>query len=164
MEYNSFTGNLAVLGGLPDLKEIFLRNNSLQAHLEFLKSKDMSNLISIWLDNNSITMSIPTEIGKLTNLRSVSIANTKLTGTIPTEVGLLTNLQRLWLYKNNLTGTVPTEMELLTSLELLKLEENEIQGTMPSKVCKHVNRSSYELKAVTADCAEIACKCCTQCF
>lgn len=164
MEYSALTGNLAVLAELPALEQIYLRHNDLNAHLNFLKNDVMSNLLSIWLDGNSIVMTIPSEIGQLTDLRSISMADAKLTGTIPTEVGLLTNLQRLWLYKNDLTGMVPTELENLTNLELLKLEQNDLEGSIPSKVCKAVDHSSYAKSAVAADCDKVDCECCTECI
>lgn len=164
MEYNSLTGNLAVLAELPKLEQVYLRQNELESHLNFLKSDNMSNLMSLWFDGNDIVMGIPTEIGELTELRSISIADTKLTGTIPTEIGLLSNLQRLWLYKNELTGTVPTELENLSSLELLKLEDNDLEGSIPHKVCKIIDHSSYAKSAVAADCDKVDCECCTECF
>lgn len=161
MEYNALTGYLAVLSELPALEQIYLRHNDLHAHLNFLKT-DMSNLLSIWLDGNSIVMAIPSEIGQLTDLRSISLADAKLTGTIPTEVGLLTNLQRLWLYRNDLTGSIPSELENLTNLEMLKLEENDLTGTISSKVCTAVGRSGkWE---VAADCDKVDCECCIECL
>ena len=39
-----------------------------------------------------------------------------LTGTIPTELGLLSNLEELWLSYNQLTGTVPTSLASLSNL------------------------------------------------
>lgn len=163
MEYNRLTGDLAVLAKLPSLEQLYLRHNELQAHLDFLKTDAMPNLMSIWLDGNSIVMTIPSQIGKLTELRSISMADTKLAGSIPTEVGLLTNLQRLWLYNNELTGSIPSELANLTNLEILKLEQNGLEGSIPSHVCKTVGRSSYSKSAVAADCDKVDCGCCTEC-
>jgi len=164
VEYNALTGYIAVLGGMPALEQVYLRHNELHAHLNFLKSDSMSNLLSLWLDGNNIVLTIPTEIGKLTELRSLSVSDAKLTGTIPTEVGLLTNLQRLWLYRNELTGTIPSELGLLTNIELLKLEENELGGSIPSVVCTTVAHATHPQSEVAADCDKVDCKCCTECF
>lgn len=163
MEYNSLTGNLAVVSELPAMEQLYLRHNDLNAHLEFLKSDYLSNLLSLWVDSNDILGTIPSEIGKLTELRSLSIAYAKLTGSIPSEIGLLTNLQRLWLFENELTGSVPSELANLSSIKLLKFEYNNLTGSIPHKVCKHIEHSQYAKSAVAADCA-IDCECCEECF
>jgi Leucine-rich repeat (LRR) protein len=122
------TGDLPALGELQGLTYIYLRHNTLSANLDFIKSGNLTKLASLWLDDNGISQTIPTEIGLLTSLASISIANANLTGTIPTELGLLTNLQRLWLFNNQLSGKIPTQLEQLVNLEVLKVNDNSIKG------------------------------------
>jgi len=121
----------------------------------------------MWLDSNTITGTLPTELGLLTELASVSLTNATLTGTIPTQMGDLTNLRRLWLYNNQLTGTIPTQLDQLTKLEILELYHNSLTGSVPQGVCTNVDSSAYQFKSLTADCvSEVQCSksCCTQCY
>jgi len=47
------------------------------------------------LNDNLLTSSIPTEIGRLTNLTRLSMYNNMLNSSIPTEIGLLSTLTEL---------------------------------------------------------------------
>eukprot|EP00240_Pyramimonas_obovata_P017656 CAMPEP_0118923748 /NCGR_PEP_ID=MMETSP1169-20130426/2164_1 /TAXON_ID=36882 /ORGANISM="Pyramimonas obovata, Strain CCMP722" /LENGTH=45 /DNA_ID= /DNA_START= /DNA_END= /DNA_ORIENTATION= len=40
------------------------------------------------------------------------LGRNSLTGTLPTELGLLTSMGLMSLYRNSLTGTLPTELGL----------------------------------------------------
>lgn len=164
IESNFLTGALPFLGEMPALEYVYLRRNSLSSHLNFLKSGQLTNLFSIWLDGNDITRTIPTQVGHLTSLASMSVTNASLTGTIPTEFAILPLLNRLWLYGNELNGTVPEALENITKLEILEIQDNKLTGTMPSGICDTIRKSEYENKALVADCEEVKCNdCCTKC-
>ena len=120
----------------------------------------------MWLDNNQITGTIPTEIALLTDLASLSMAEMDLVGTIPREVGnSLSRLRRAWLYNNKLVGTIPMNFNQLSFLEVFEIHGNEITGYMPQDVCTFISSSLYEFKSLTSDCvSEIVCDCCTVCY
>ena len=59
------------------------------------------------LDSNSLSGTIPAELGNLHNLSSLFLSSNQLTGTIPAELGNLENLQYLFLAGNQLAGCVP---------------------------------------------------------
>ena len=123
--------------------------------------------VALWLDNNKIPGTTPTEIGLLTELASVSMTNATLSGTIPTEMGNLVNLRRLWLYANDLTGNIPAQLDQLVDLEVLELHNNKLSGAVPQGVCANVDGSGYEFKSLTTDCVkEVTCDrtCCTECY
>ncbi len=61
----------------------------------------------IVLDDNSLSGSIPAELGNLTNLTSLYLNVNSLTGSIPSELGNLTNLTGLSIGDNFLTGPLP---------------------------------------------------------
>jgi hypothetical protein len=123
--------------------------------------------VALWVDNNVITGTIPTEIGLLTDIASISITNSSLTGTIPTEFGNLSDLRRLWLYNNQLTGQIPAQLDSLAQLEVLEVHHNKINGAMPQGICSVIDKSEYEYKSLTTDCnSKVTCdsSCCTKCF
>jgi Leucine-rich repeat (LRR) protein len=89
---------------------------------------------SSYLDGNSLTSSIPPEIGYLAAVETISLTFNSLTGTIPTELGLATSLRELYLDFNQLTGPLPTQLGSLTMLESVWVDENELTGTLPSEL------------------------------
>lgn len=170
VESNYLTGALPeAMGSLSNLVYIYARRNLLQVSLDNMFPPDVSvypALFSLWIDNNEVTGSIPTTIGQILGLASLSMTNTTLTGSIPTELGLLTNLKRVWLYENNLTGNIPIQLASLNQLEVFEVHTNpSLTGSIPATVCSAVASSTYELAALTADCATVSCEgCCTQCY
>jgi Leucine-rich repeat (LRR) protein len=99
--------------------------------------------IDLW--SNSLTGSIPTELGNLSNLTILSLSSNDLTGTIPTELGNLSNLTSLYLYSNELTGTIPTELGNLSNLSYLSLGNNDLTGTIPTELGNLSNLTSLSL-------------------
>jgi Leucine-rich repeat (LRR) protein len=123
--------------------------------------------VALWLDDNKITGTIPTEIGLLTELASISLTNATLRGPIPTELGKLSGLRRLWLYSNKLTGSIPAELNHLSGLEVLQVHNNSLNGAMPQGICSIIDKSPYEFKSLTSDCVtKVTCdsSCCTECY
>ena len=57
--------------------------------------------------------------------------------------------------------TVHSNSFLATRKDVLTLHENELVGSVPSLICLLVDDPLSEL---TADCDEIECSCCTECF
>ena len=65
------------------------------------------SITRLYLDSNSLSGSIPTEIGDLTNLTSLWLPSNSLSGSIPAEIGDLANLTSLLLYSNKSVGVDP---------------------------------------------------------
>ena len=86
------------------------------------------------LANNSLTGTIPGELGNLTNLTRLTLNNNSLSGSIPAELGNLSNLKYLWLAVNSLTGSIPNELGNLTKLSELTLSNNDFTGTVPASL------------------------------
>ena len=73
------------------------------------------NVASLVLNNNSLSGSLPPELGNLTNLTTLYLFNNSLSGIIPSELGNLTNLTSLGLSDNSLSGSIPAELGNLTN-------------------------------------------------
>jgi hypothetical protein len=79
-------------------------------------------------------------------------------GQIPHDLGLLTDLTDLNLDDNLLFGTIPSSLGALTALTSLYLNDNQLVGTMP--FCD----SDQYFEYLAADCDEVDCDCCTECY
>ena len=92
------------------------------------------------LGTNSLTGSIPPQLGNLTNLVHFYLNNNSLTGFIPGELGNLTNLLNLNVSSNSLSGTIPSELgNLGQNLSSLSLNNNELCGAIPPTLINLVN-------------------------
>ncbi|MCE2441541.1 MAG: leucine-rich repeat domain-containing protein [Candidatus Latescibacteria bacterium] len=106
---------------------------------------------SLNLRNNSLSGSIPAELGDLTNLKYLALNNNSLSGSIPAELGDLTNLRELYLHENNLTGPIPAELGNLTKLETLDLRDNKenrnggLTGSIPAELGDLTNLKELNL-------------------
>ncbi|MBC6477038.1 MAG: putative Ig domain-containing protein [Hormoscilla sp. GM7CHS1pb] len=114
-------------------RNLSLTNNSLTGTIPS-ELGELSNLTKLRLHNNEITGTIPTELGELANLQILGLSANALTGTIPPELGNLTSLQNLYLWQNELTGAIPPELGNLTGLRNLWLQGNHLTGDLPASV------------------------------
>ncbi|MFK7979764.1 MAG: leucine-rich repeat domain-containing protein [Saprospiraceae bacterium] len=97
-------------------------------------TNDNGCVITLDLNNNQLTGTIPIELGNLGNLQTLYLYTNQLTGTIPSALSSLTNLERLYLYDNQLTGTIPSEIGNLTKLQYLYLSQNQLTGVIPTSL------------------------------
>ncbi|XP_022735494.1 probable LRR receptor-like serine/threonine-protein kinase At3g47570 [Durio zibethinus] len=93
---------------------------------------NVSNLISLDLDNNKLSGSLPTTIGRLKNLQRLSLQGNKLGGFFPTELCNLKSLSYLYFTGNNLVGPIPACLGDLISLRYLFLGSNKFANSIPS--------------------------------
>jgi hypothetical protein len=70
----------------------------------------------LYLYSNSLTGSLPTQLGALTALTWINLYRNSLTGSLPTQLGALTALTYMSLRDNSLTGSLPTQLGALTAL------------------------------------------------
>ncbi|KAJ0034940.1 hypothetical protein Pint_25938 [Pistacia integerrima] len=87
---------------------------------------------SIFLQNNSLTGSIPIEIGQLHFLQLLNLSYNKFSGNIPNQISKLTNLERLDLSGNNLSGEIPASFSGLYFLSEFSVANNNLHGLIPS--------------------------------
>ena len=100
---------------------------------------------SLELDSNSLSGSIPPELGNLTNLTWLVLASNDLSGRIPAQLSNLTNLTWAILANNDLTGPVPAQLSNLTNLRGLVLSYNELSGRVPSELGNLSNLIALDL-------------------
>ena len=88
----------------------------------------------LWLANNLVSGTVPTEYGTLTNLVDLQLHGDRLSGTLPTELGMLTALTELRLDSNSISGFIPASFTALSKLTDLQLHSNQMSGSVPSGV------------------------------
>ena len=140
-------------GLLSSLSAMWIPENSLTGTIPpELGVGELQKLTTLHLFTNHLSGPIPTEIYHLTKLTSLALSMNELTGSLSTLIGKLTDLNVLSLRSNFLSGTIPvSHLEELTSLTMLWLENNTFtQGTFPQSVC------SFGLKF---DCSDTVCGC-----
>lgn len=65
-------------------------------------------IAALFVTNNTLSGSIPTELALLTTLRAIDMKFNSLSGTIPESISGLTNLQNFFVLSNELTGSIPS--------------------------------------------------------
>jgi Leucine-rich repeat (LRR) protein len=112
---------------------LYLSNNELDGSIPS-EIGDLTSLQRLYLQNNELSSSIPAEIGDLASLQRLDLSNNQLSGSIPSEIGDLSNLVYLYLYSNQLDGSIPSEIGDLSNLVWLYLSDNELSGSIPSEI------------------------------
>jgi len=100
----------------------------------------------LMLQSNSLTSTIPTEMGKLSMATEFTCqSNGVMTGTIPTELGGLTELQILRLNNMDLSGSIPTELGRLADLTFVTLFQAKLSGVIPTELGRATKLTSIRI-------------------
>ncbi|KAI5321170.1 hypothetical protein L3X38_030241 [Prunus dulcis] len=95
--------------------------------------------------NNSISGSIPIEIGQLQLLQILYLNMNNFSGTIPEQISNLKNLEGLDLSMNHLSGDIPSSLASLSFLKSFNVSYNDLQGSIPTGTqLQSFNASAFE--------------------
>ncbi|XP_075486971.1 putative LRR receptor-like serine/threonine-protein kinase At1g67720 [Primulina tabacum] len=89
----------------PRITSIHLSGKNLTGMIPLGLTK-LRGLVELWLDNNSLSGSIP-DFSGCPNLKKIHIENNQLTGELPSFLEELPNLKELYVQNNMLSGRVP---------------------------------------------------------
>ena len=95
---------------------------------------DARRVIQVFLYNNALTGTLPTDLGNLSKLEGLYLNGNSLSGAIPSELGALSILKILWLHGNAFAGPIPPELGALSRLTFLFLRDNDLTGAIPSEL------------------------------
>lgn len=87
---------------------------------------------AIILSNNSLSGSIPPEMGHLKVLHVLDLSHNNFSGIIPDQLSNLTNLEKLDLSENRLSGAIPQSLRSLHFLSYFSVANNNLQGMIPT--------------------------------
>ncbi len=80
-----------------------------------------SRVTKLLLSGESLSGTIPADLGRLFELTHLNLSSNSLTGSIPRELGLLYNLQEIRLSGNSLTGCIPVALKDVPTNDLSSL-------------------------------------------
>ncbi|KAM0856187.1 hypothetical protein ACQ4PT_049283 [Festuca glaucescens] len=130
---NSLSGLIPQsLGNLSQLNRLYAYYGNLEGPIPASLGK-LKNLFVLDLSTNyQLNGSIPREILKLPGLSwYLDLSYNSLSGTLPYEVGSLANLNQLILSGNQLSGKIPDSIQNCIVLEWLLLDNNSFEGSIP---------------------------------
>lgn len=92
------------------------------------------HVIGLYLYDNNLAGTLPSDLRKLTDLQQLQIWGNALAGTLPQELSELSKLQTLLAARNDLTGAIPSALGAISKLERIGLEGNELTGPIPPEL------------------------------
>nr|POE52849.1 leucine-rich repeat receptor-like tyrosine-protein kinase pxc3 [Quercus suber] len=133
LSFNNLSGSIpSDLLSPPKLHTIDLSYNLLTGPIP---SNISTKLIRLKLGSNSLNETIHTSTcGTLQNLMYLELENNSLTGSVPPDLGSCSNLALLSLAVNSLTGTLPIQLGNLHHLQVMKLQSNKLIGGIPIEI------------------------------
>ncbi|KAF8691491.1 hypothetical protein HU200_040637 [Digitaria exilis] len=134
LRQNAFSGLIPSFGTLPDLIELNLGKNRLEAgDWSFLSSlTNCSQLQKLYLDGNILDGALPSSIEGLSKSLEVLLLNAnKISGSIPSGIKNLRNLKLFHMEQNLLSGNLPHSLGELPNLFVLSLSQNRLCGSIP---------------------------------
>ncbi|KAJ0809679.1 putative protein kinase RLK-Pelle-LRR-XI-1 family [Helianthus annuus] len=134
---NSLSGELPIsLSNLTLITYLGISENNFSGEISSDFITNWTKLVSLQVQHNLFTGTIPREIGLLSDLEFLFLFNNSFTGSIPLEIGNLENLHSLHLQSNNLSGIIPADLgknnPFLTSVSF---SYNSFSGELPSGLC-----------------------------
>ncbi|KAF2288190.1 hypothetical protein GH714_004887 [Hevea brasiliensis] len=91
---------------------------------------NLTNLVELFMDENSFNGSIPPQLFSLRHLERLDLSENLIGGTLDNNLGDLSNLKELSLDNNLIQGKIPLQIGNLTNLEALSLSHNKLSGAI----------------------------------
>lgn len=145
LSYNELEGSIPA-NSSTRLFRLRLGSNALNGVLPGSLLGNLAELVYLELDNNSLSGSIPFELGTCKRLALLNLAQNRLTGQLPPVLGDLTNLQVLNLQFNNLVGEIPSQITRLSRLQKLNISRNSLNGSIPTSISSLTSLTNLDLQ------------------
>jgi Leucine-rich repeat (LRR) protein len=125
------TVNFTALKEIKQLQTLDLENNSLSGTVP--EEMSQTSAIVFFLGSNKFHGSIPKALtaNPQWNLDTLNLDNNQLTGQIPSGFGNMPSPTVLSFNHNKLNGTIPEDLGFSTSINTLRFSFNELTGTIP---------------------------------
>ncbi|KHN29965.1 Receptor-like protein kinase 2 [Glycine soja] len=121
------------LGNCSELVDLFLYENSLSGSIPSELGR-LKKLEQLFLWQNGLVGAIPEEIGNCTTLRKIDFSLNSLSGTIPVSLGGLLELEEFMISDNNVSGSIPSSLSNAKNLQQLQVDTNQLSGLIPPEL------------------------------
>ncbi|CUG78525.1 GP46-like surface antigen, putative [Bodo saltans] len=96
---------------------------------------DASGMLSIQLDDNGLSGTLPVELADVQRLRAVSLASNSLSSGLPPQFSAWGSTIRSFAVPNNkLSGSLPSSYSNWSSIEVFSVFSNSLSGELPSPI------------------------------
>nr|XP_027082484.1 receptor kinase-like protein Xa21 [Coffea arabica] len=99
------------------------------------------------LSHNSLSGSLPLEVGKLANIQQLVVSSNKFSGEVPSTLGDCSSMQYLDMQSNLFNGTLPPALASLKGIQFLDLSHNNFSGQIPRDI-NSIDTKGNEFKAL----------------
>jgi len=131
---NRFTGRLpGVLGGLTRLEALHLSDNQFFGAIPTAIGT-LANLTSIVASHNELKSEFPWGSFDADNrLTEIILSANSLSGTLPENLGMFSSLEVVDFGRNLLSGSIPPSIASDIRLRILRLSRNQLDGPLPAQ-------------------------------
>ncbi|KAJ3414273.1 hypothetical protein HDV05_006802 [Chytridiales sp. JEL 0842] len=132
---NGFTGGIpSSWASLSNLRVIRLYGNRLNDPLPSWLGNSWTSMVTLQINTNPITGSIPDSMRNMQQLTQVFMSDTYLDGNLPDFFGALPNLVYLNLGHGKLRGPIPASLGSSPSLQYIFIDNNSLLGEIPASM------------------------------
>ncbi|XP_021888458.1 probable LRR receptor-like serine/threonine-protein kinase At4g20940 [Carica papaya] len=118
---------------------VVLDNLDLSADADLSVFSNLTMLVKLSMANNSISGTLPDNIGDVKNLEFLDLSNNLFSSSLPPGIGKLDSLRNLSLAGNNFSGEIPDSISAMTSIHSLDMSRNSLSGPLPISITKLYN-------------------------
>ena len=130
---NNLTGSIPTgFFNLINLTTINFESNQLSGDINLIGN--LTKLVTLDLNHNLFTGSLPVSIGKLTSLQYLQLFDNQFSGVIPNSIGQLASLAYFQIPQNQFTGNLPASIGNLVLLNTIITDNNQLSGELPASL------------------------------
>ncbi|OVA02665.1 Protein kinase domain [Macleaya cordata] len=135
LQSNNLIGSIPLsIKNYQRLHKLDLSDNGLNGTIPKDILSSSSHLTYLNISHNSLTGSLPLEVGGLGNLQVLDVSYNKMSGEIPTTLGKCLRLEELYMEGNIFQGNISSFLYKLEGIQYLDLSSNNLSGEIPKKV------------------------------